>query len=451
MALQIRRGTSAQRTSITPATGELIYTTDTKLVYVGDGSTAGGNIISGGGGGLTDIVNDTSPQLGGNLDVNGRSIVSASNGNITIAPNGTGRLFINSSITRTSGNLNIAPLAGLVVIGDQPNGLDGNLYVVRETYSSTPGVGFVFAQHHNTAEAVNFSFYRTRGTAAAQTTVQNNDRLANIVFSASDGTQAVGGAIIQATVDGAVSSGRIPSKFNFVLHDGLVSGVAGLKNRLQILSSGLVKFDTIGELTAANGINVSSNLQLNGQNDLRFADADSSNWVAFQAPSTVSANVTWTLPGIDGTAGQALTTNGSGTLTWTTVGGGGGVLASRTSQTASTGNIADLANADIVLTAFKTFALLKIQTSHAAWVRLYTDTASRSADSGRAEGVDPSPGAGVIAEVITSGAQTVLMSPAVLGFNNEGVVANAVYAAVKNKSGATANITVTLTMVQLEN
>jgi hypothetical protein len=38
----------------------------------------------------TDLVSDTSPQLGGNLDVNSFSIVSTSNGNITLAPNGTG-------------------------------------------------------------------------------------------------------------------------------------------------------------------------------------------------------------------------------------------------------------------------------------------------------------------------------------------------------------------------
>jgi len=45
MALRIRRGLSTNRTSITPAEGELIYTTDTKLVYIGDGSTAGGNAV----------------------------------------------------------------------------------------------------------------------------------------------------------------------------------------------------------------------------------------------------------------------------------------------------------------------------------------------------------------------------------------------------------------------
>jgi hypothetical protein len=62
----------------------------------------------------------------------------------------------------------------------------------------------------------------------------------------------------------------------------------------------------------------SGNLTLNGQSDLRLADSDSSNWVAFQAPSTVASNVTWTLPAADGSNGQVLGTNGSGTLAWVT-------------------------------------------------------------------------------------------------------------------------------------
>jgi hypothetical protein len=38
--------------------------------------------------------------------------------------------------------------------------------------------------------------------------------------------------------------------------------------------------------------------------------------VALQAPATVSTNLTWTLPSVDGTASQALSTDGSGTLSW---------------------------------------------------------------------------------------------------------------------------------------
>lgn len=62
MALRLRRGTNAERLLITPVEGELIYTTDTKLLYVGDGSTVGGTLVTGSGSGgavtldgLTDV------------------------------------------------------------------------------------------------------------------------------------------------------------------------------------------------------------------------------------------------------------------------------------------------------------------------------------------------------------------------------------------------------------
>lgn len=42
----------------------------------------------------------------------------------------------------------------------------------------------------------------------------------------------------------------------------------------------------------------------------------SSNYVALRAPSSISANVTWTLPNADGGAGQFLRTNGAGALSW---------------------------------------------------------------------------------------------------------------------------------------
>lgn len=43
---------------------------------------------------LSDVVSDTTPQLGGSLDVNGNKIVSTSNGNIDIEPNGTGNVLL---------------------------------------------------------------------------------------------------------------------------------------------------------------------------------------------------------------------------------------------------------------------------------------------------------------------------------------------------------------------
>jgi len=54
---------------------------------------------------LENVVEDTTPQLGGNLDVNGKSIVSVSNGNIILEPNGTGDIFLNADTVRV-GDLN---------------------------------------------------------------------------------------------------------------------------------------------------------------------------------------------------------------------------------------------------------------------------------------------------------------------------------------------------------
>ena len=55
---------------------------------------------------LTDIIKDTTPQLGGDLDVNGFDIVTVSNGNIDLSPNGTGRVNVNSNLN-VSGSLTV--------------------------------------------------------------------------------------------------------------------------------------------------------------------------------------------------------------------------------------------------------------------------------------------------------------------------------------------------------
>ena len=62
--------------------------------------------------------------------------------------------------------------------------------------------------------------------------------------------------------------------------------------------------------------NIKDNVQIDAQKALRFADSDSSHYVAFRAPGTVSSSVTWTLPAADGSANYVLATDGSGTLSW---------------------------------------------------------------------------------------------------------------------------------------
>ena len=54
------------------------------------------NLISSAGG-LTSVAADSSPQLGADLDVNGNDIVSVSNGNISLLPNGSGKVNLDGN------------------------------------------------------------------------------------------------------------------------------------------------------------------------------------------------------------------------------------------------------------------------------------------------------------------------------------------------------------------
>jgi hypothetical protein len=69
MAFKIRRGTNAQRLLITPAEGELIYTTDTKKLFTGDGTTLGGVAVDTGTVAFSGIASDVTPDVDSTRDI----------------------------------------------------------------------------------------------------------------------------------------------------------------------------------------------------------------------------------------------------------------------------------------------------------------------------------------------------------------------------------------------
>jgi hypothetical protein len=147
------------------------------------------------------------------------------------------------------------------------------------------------------------------------------------------------------------------------------------------------------------------------------------------------------------TTGQVLKYDGTNWVNGTDL---SSTIFTRQELSDSTGSLADGEIGTIDITGFKSYTLLKVQTSAAAWVRIYISEAARVADASRTEGIDPAPGAGIIAEVITTGAETVLITPGAIGFNNESPVTDNIPVRVTNKSGGAASITVTLTAIQLE-
>ena len=73
-------------------------TTLTAYIFQGGTWTDANDWSEIGGGGLENVVEDLTPELGGDLAVNGKSIVSKSNGDITFTPNGTGRINLDGLV-----------------------------------------------------------------------------------------------------------------------------------------------------------------------------------------------------------------------------------------------------------------------------------------------------------------------------------------------------------------
>ena len=83
-------------------------------------------------------------------------------------------------------------------------------------------------------------------------------------------------------------------------------------------TAGLV--DITSAQTISGAKTLTNSLVFNAQNEARFADADSSNYVALRSPSVVASNVIFTLPNALGTNGQVLSTNATGDLSWLSAG-----------------------------------------------------------------------------------------------------------------------------------
>ena len=97
-AVIVDRGTLNDGTSGYGAGIRFNETTDKWQVSV-DGSTWSDlGVVAGGGTALENVVEDTTPQLGGDLDVNGQSIVSVGGGDIVIAPDTGGDVYINADL-----------------------------------------------------------------------------------------------------------------------------------------------------------------------------------------------------------------------------------------------------------------------------------------------------------------------------------------------------------------
>lgn len=132
---------------------------------------------------------------------------------------------------------------------------------------------------------------------------------------------------------------------------------------------------------------------------------------------------------------------------------GAASLPSRSTRSASNNGIMGTGDSeDLTISGFPGYNLYKINVNQAAWVTVYCDETSRTADASRPESQDPTPGSGVIAEAVTTGSGDVLFTPAVVGFNNQDPAVGNIYIKVVNKGGSinAGDLTVTLTLLPTE-
>jgi len=288
------------------------------------------------------------------------------------------------------------------------------------------------------------------GTLSATSFSGSGASITNLT-GASSGTYGNASAVPVITVDG---NGRITGISTIA---GSGSGITNvvedtspqLGGNLDVngkdivsVSDGDIEFDPNGSgrvIFKGNATHGSGELVLN-------CEQNSHGIILKGPPHSAAASYTLTLPN-NIVNGQFLKTDGSGNLSWAASG-----TASRTTTNASTGSIAQAASTNITIpTPGKTFSLLKVAIDAPAYVILYTDSTSRSNDASRSEGTDPTPGSGVLTEVstTTSGASTFLMTPAVLGWNNDSTPANQIYAKVVNKRATSGSNTITVTLTSL--
>tara|TARA_B100000579_G_scaffold137309_2_gene111427 strand:+ start:21697 stop:24372 length:2676 start_codon:yes stop_codon:yes gene_type:complete len=210
------------------------------------------------------------------------------------------------------------------------------------------------------------------------------------------------------------------------------SGLAQILNKPSIPSAYTLP---IASVSVLGGIKVGNNLTISADGTL---SAVQGNYTLPTASTTVLGGVK-----IDGTS---ITIDGNGVISSS----GGSTTPSITDLTGTTNSVAPGATVDLNINGYKGYVLYKITSSVEAWIRVFVDDASRQADDTRSEGSDPTPGGGVIAEVRTSGSnQSVLVTPGVMGFNNDNPRTTTMYISVVNRSNTSSAIDITLTALKI--
>ncbi len=328
--------------------------------------------------GSSDLVNDTSPELGGNLDVLTRDIVSSSNRDIDVKPNGSGKIKLVTTtgttiVTTNSGgtnttleNMNLWLNNDSTSIGSSValalhTGTDtssSNAYTfMRATRESNTSANFeINVQHANSGTP---SYYKTTfgantdgGKVSFPKTIEigNADTYQSLIQSngsiSADRTFTLPDASGTIALTSDISGGGNTDILTFETTSSLPSSVAQDTVKLYehasalymrsyrgntahpvfgiINSAGTEVFKVFGngDLTLTDKITAKKILCEGGSDTgrIELQAPNVSDHISINAPATLSGSTDYILPE-DGSSGDFLQTNGSGTLSWASAGG----------------------------------------------------------------------------------------------------------------------------------
>jgi len=271
MALQLRRGLDgAARTAFTPGVGEIIYTTDTKKVYIGDGTTAGGNPVS--------LVSSVNTQTGA-VVLTADNIAEASGSPTNLyftterAQDSVAAAFIagnayNTNITFTYDDANnritasvpssssviqsgttyslaywaangttLSPSAN--ILWNENSNLLQNLNGTVQITANNFGRSSIVADNYHTSSTISnsFSMIRGRGTNITPSTILAGDVIYSLTWQGYDGIALTNACAIVGVVTGGstVSTGITPGTLSFQT----MSQTGAFESRMRVTDAGI--------------------------------------------------------------------------------------------------------------------------------------------------------------------------------------------------------------------
>ena len=334
MALKLRRGTEANRTSITPAEGEIIYVTDTKKLYVGDGTTPGG-VLQGGSGagsltGITDTatasvlsLSDANIGIDVDLSITGQEIVGDGDinitGDITASGAGTGIITANRFIGDITGAVSGAVTGNVtgdvagnttgyhtgdmtgsvfgndstVIVDGTSNTLNGNIDNINTLTYATP-----LTITNKTDSTANINFVNNAAASSMGLTIKAEDEKGLLTFIRNSTSDLSGDDVIYGGVYFGVddSNGRTDTALMLGYKDKLVWAVdeGGTPPELQhmIFNSdgnlGVGTFTPTSKLDVAGDVKIGSFTTaerdaLTGANGMMIYNTTNSRFQIFEA------------------------------------------------------------------------------------------------------------------------------------------------------------------------